>query len=179
MSLGLVISLIVASGYASVWLTGRYLNYRPMRALYYIGAVIHESSHALLCLIVGARIREISFFSAQPHVTHDRSRLPLIGPALISLAPIAGGLAFLFAIERSVPWHYLAIAILALNAGAMLGPSLQDLKNMWLALILLYFISWPAVEQLGIAALSYIALNIALQIVLILIIKIAQRYRNA
>ena len=171
MNLGLAIIAITALGGLSNWLNWRYLNYRIVHWLYYLGAFIHETSHAILCLATGARITEYNIFSSQPHVTHTRSKLPILGGILISLAPIAGGLVFLFLVNRyalagyfTLPtfagwntlipealtllkeinllqWQSWVMIVLFLNLGAMLGPSFTDLKNIWPALILFLFLS--------------------------------------
>ncbi len=199
MNLGLVIVLVVLFGYASDWLNWRFLNYRITRLLYYVGALVHETSHAILCVLTGAKIREFSVFSSQPHVTHEKSRLPLIGNLLISSAPIFGGLLFLFLINRYVlenyfllvpftgNWNYLILepinllaqirlfdwqswVMLALfiNIGAMIGPSTRDIKNVWPAVIILFFVQSPPLVDLGLVALSLIVVNIAIQLFLAL-----------
>jgi len=99
-NLGVVIVLITIFGYVSNFLNWRYLNFGIIRSLYYIGAVVHETSHAVLCIVTGAKIQDFTVFSSQPHVVHQKSRLPLIGEPLISFAPIAGGLLFLFLVNR-------------------------------------------------------------------------------
>jgi hypothetical protein len=199
MDLGVIIALIVIFGHISNWLNWRFLNYRITHLMYYLGAFVHESSHAILCLVTGAKIYQFDVFSAQPHVTHGRPRLPIIGNLFISSAPIFGGLLFIFLVDHYVlggyfalsfagsgwrdalfgPLHILAqmrplqwqswvIALILLNAGAMLGPSFQDIKNVWVAVIILFFIRWPYLAGIGLAALSLIIVNIAVQIILIL-----------
>jgi len=203
MSLGLIIIFIVFFGYISNWLNWRYLNYKLTRYLYYIGAAVHESSHALLCLVTGAKISEFKIFSSQPHVTHSRSKLPIVGNVLISSAPIFGGLAFLFLINHFLLGNYFTISttstdlyssfiesfklitqlnplhwqswvlvILFINVGAMLGPSFQDIKNMWPALIILLFIQLPVLNSLCLIALGLIFINIIIQVILILVLKV-------
>ena len=203
MNLGLIIVLIVIFGYISNWLNWKYLNYRITHLLYYLGAFIHESSHALLCLLTGAKIREFKVFSAQPHVTHYRSRIPLIGNLLISCAPIAGGIFFLFLVNhfilvdhfnisaignswkdillqplsllgqlRPYEWQAWIMLFLTLNVGAMLGPSFQDMKNVWPLIIVIFFIDSAPISELGMIALSLILAEIAVQIVAILCLKL-------
>ncbi|MEI6346067.1 MAG: hypothetical protein WCO79_02435 [bacterium] len=199
LSLGLVIVLIVVFGYASNWLNWRFLNYRLTHALYYIGAFVHESSHALLCLATGAKIEEFKVFSYQPHVIHRPSKLPIFGAFLISAAPIAGGLVFLYAINHFLlggyfvatgdvfaqlaqlnllHWQSWVMILLCLNAGAMLGPSPQDMKNIWPLLILLFFVQSAFLLSIGLAALSLIVANIVIQLVLILLMKICRLIRS-
>ncbi len=191
-SLGLVIVLIVALGYISNWLNWRFLNYRLTNALYYIGAFVHESSHALLCLATGAKIEEFKVFSYQPHVVHGPSKLPFFGPLFISAAPIVGGLTFLYAVNHflldgyfiatgdvfaqltqlnPLHWQSWVMFLLCLNVGAMLGPSPQDVKNMWPILVLLFFVQSTFLTNIGMAALSLIVANIVIQLVLILLVR--------
>lgn len=197
MSLGISITLIVLLGYLSNWLNGRFFASKALHLLYYIGAFIHESSHALLCLCTGAKIVEFEVFSTQPHVTHTKSRLPLIGGLLISAAPIFGGLLFLFLVKYFIlgdyfalltpdetwksilltPIHFLlqldllnwkswVFILLLMNSGAMLGPSFQDIKNIWFVFILLFFVYIPEISALCLIAATLIMANIIIQLLL-------------
>jgi hypothetical protein len=207
MNLGIVIVLITAFGYLSNMLNWRYLNYGVIRFLYYIGALVHETSHAVLCVLTGAKIKEFVVFSEQPHVVHAKSKLPFLGELLISAAPIAGGLLFLFLVNHYllgnyfVPpqvanwhdwksviaaplkfllqinllqWQSWVMVLLLFNVGAMLGPSTQDLKNVWPMLILLLFVNYPPLAEAGLAALGLIMANIVLQIVAILLLSVVR-----
>jgi hypothetical protein len=201
MNLGLLIILITALGYLSNQLNGRWLNFKIVRWLYYLGAVVHELSHALACLLVGARITELKIFDHQPRVTHTRPKLPLIGQIIISLAPLAGGLIFFYLLNKYalnnyffIPtltglsdvktaagqllqqinllnWQSWVMILLSLNSGAMIGPSAQDLKNIWPALIIMLFISWPQFTSFGLLIISLIVINIILQLVIVFIKK--------
>ena len=209
MTLGFIIILIVAFGYASNWLNWKYLNYRFTHFMYYVGAFVHESSHALLCLLTSAKIEEFKVFSSQPHVTHYKSKWPIIGSLLISSAPIYGGLFFIFLINHFVlhdhfviqhlgnhwndtliqarnfimqirPWEWQSWVMFALflNIGAMLGPSFQDIKNIWPLLILICFVESPTLTHLGLIALSLIFVNIFIQLILVAILKLFHIVRN-
>lgn len=204
-NLGAVILLITVLGYISNWLNWRFLNYSVTHLLYYVGAFVHESSHAILCILTGARIEEFRVFSRQPHVVSTESRLPFIGEVLINIAPIIGGLSFLFLINTyilkgyfvipqftawsSIPhaswallsqinlleWQSWVMLLLFVNVGAMLGPSFRDLRNIWAALIVLCFIHSPLLAALGLLAVSLIAINIIIQGALILVIALISR----
>lgn len=210
-NLGEIILLIAAIGYVSNFLNWRYLNYGLVRLLYYVGAIVHETSHAILCVLTGARIERFAVFSKQPQVVHQKSRLPFLGEFFISAAPIAGGLLFLFLVNHyllgnyfaaSVPqfsnwhdwrtmllaplvlvaqinllqWQSWVMILLFFNVGAMLGPSPQDLKNVWPVLILLFFVpifwaTWPLIAM-GFVAVDLIAVNIILQVATIFIFRL-------
>ena len=102
-TIGIIIIAISVLGYVSNWLNWRFLNYKINLWLYYFGAFVHESSHAIFCLLTGARISEYKVFVKQPHVTYSNSKLPIIGNLLISIAPIFGGLTLLFFINKYFP----------------------------------------------------------------------------
>ncbi len=201
MTVGIVIIIISALGYFSNWLNWRFLNYKINYLLYYFGAFIHESSHTILCLLTGARVSEYKVFVRQPHVSYSNSRLPLVGNLLISIAPIFGGLAVLFFVNKYflanqyimpqfsnwqfflndflkfikqiniTEWKNIVIVFLFLNIGAMIAPSWRDLKNVWFLIILLIFIPWPLFTHLGLLAVAFILLNIIFQIILTMIIS--------
>jgi Peptidase M50B-like len=195
-SLGVVIVFVTLAGYVSNFLNWRYLNYKITRALYYVGAFVHETSHAILCVLTGAKIEEFTVFSDQPRVVHRKSKIPFLGELLISSAPIAGGLLFLFLVNRYLLGNYFTVSqsiflepfallsqinllqwqswvmiLLFFNVGAMLGPSLQDLKNAWPMLIILFFVRSPALVVIGLMALGLILVNIFLQVIAILLLK--------
>ena len=202
MNLGILIVLITFLGYIANWINWKFLNYIFVRLLYLIGAFIHELSHALFCLLVGARIIEFKIFSRQPKVVYIEPRLKYIGRPLISLAPIIGGLLFLFLINNywlkesfdifqisdykdifSSPlallaqinllnWQSWVILLLFLNVGAMIGPSVQDLKNIWPFLIIFFFIESTVFDNLLFLALGLILMNILIQVIFIVIIKV-------
>ena len=198
-TIGIVIIAISLFGYISNWLNWRFLNYKLNYLIYYLGAFVHESSHAILCLLTGAKVSEYKVFVRQPHVTYSNSKLPLIGNLLISIAPIFGGLTLLFFANKYfftsqyimpefsswkffwndflmllkqinlADWKNLITIFLFLNIGAMIGPSWQDLKNVWFLIIILVFIPWALFTQLGLLALSLILINIIFQIFLIIV----------
>jgi hypothetical protein len=212
MNLGVIIILIAAFGYLSNTLNWRYLNFGVIRFLYYIGALVHETSHAVLCIFTGAKIREYTVFAEQPRVVHERSKLPVVGELLISAAPIAGGLLFLFLVNHYLlgnyfvlpqvadwhswksilgaplgflsqinilQWQSWVMIFLLFNAGAMLGPSTQDLKNVWPVLVILLFVSYAPLAAFGLMALYLVIADIVLQLIVITLIFLLRRSRIA
>jgi len=66
------------------------------------GIIVHELSHALMCLLTGAKIHNISLFDKEGgSVEHVKSKIPVIGPILISMAPIFIGGAAIFVLARA------------------------------------------------------------------------------
>ena len=195
LNLGVLILVISALGFLSNWLNGRYFYSPLIRGLYYFGALIHELSHALMCIVTGAHIQQISVFSHQPKVVHNRSKIPILGQALISLAPIGGGLLALWLINnlwlnnylqifnlekindiflwlkiffqqlKITHWESWLLLALSLNAGAMLGPSRADLKNMWIFIPFLFFVTWQPLLTVALTAVGLILINLIVQLV--------------
>jgi len=200
MNLGILLILITLFGYASNWINWQFLNYKLVRLLYFLGSFVHESSHAVLCLLTGAKIKEFKVFSRQPRVVHLEPKLPLLGMPLISLAPLFGGSAFLFFINRFwlkdyfiiskisewqeavflpfdllsqinlLEWQSWVMIFIFLNVGAMIGPSLKDLKNFWPVLILFFFINSPALLGFAYLVLGLILTNLIIQLILVILI---------
>jgi hypothetical protein len=155
-----------------------------------------------VCLFVGAKVIQYKVLAEQPRVVYSKPRLPIVGNLLISVAPMFGGLALLFFINKFflanqylIPqfydWHFflsdflnflkqfdlanwknLLTIFLLLNVGAMIGPSARDLKNVWILMIVLLFVPWAFFTHLGLFAVALILINIMLQVFLILIISI-------
>lgn len=205
MNIGIIIIIITALGYFSNFLNNKYLNNTFSIILYFVGAFIHETSHAIACIITGAKIKEFKIFSRQPKVSHYKSKIPILGQTLISLAPMLGGFVFLFLINKFLLNNYLSIyeinnwkdliliplniisqinlyqwqswvlILLSLNVGAMIGPSLQDLKNIWPVLIILFFVKWTLLTNIGILIIGLIVTNIILQLTFILIKNIFKK----
>ena len=199
-TIGILIIIVSVLGYTSNWLNWRFLNYKINHLLYYLGAFVHETSHAILCLLTGAKISQYKVFTEQPRVVYSKPRLPVIGNLLISIAPMFGGLALLFFVnkyllinEYSMPlfsnwkfflsdflrflkqidltqWKNFILLFLLLNIGAMISPSGRDLKNVWFLIIILLFIPWPFFTHLGLFAIALILINIIFQIFLALFI---------
>jgi hypothetical protein len=65
----------------------------PLRSFYYairaLGVIVHECSHILGCIITGAKIKKVVFFSEEGgSVTYTSSKIPYIGDVVISTAPL-------------------------------------------------------------------------------------------
>lgn len=67
------------------------------------GVIVHELSHALFCVLTGAKITKISLFDKEGgSVEHEKAKVPVVGQILISLAPILVGLAVLAYISKKI-----------------------------------------------------------------------------
>lgn len=68
---------------------------RVLGRLYWIvlapGVAVHEISHALACLVTGAKIKSIKLFGPRGgEVVHEKPRVPVVGKAVIAFAPLVG-----------------------------------------------------------------------------------------
>lgn len=207
MNLGILIIIISILGYFSNYLNYSYLSYSLLHWLYHLGAIIHESSHALFCFLTGAKITKFKIFNNQPQVSHTKSKIPILGQSLISLAPIAGGFLFLYLVNKyllsdyliikeisswseifNIPlnilsqiniitWQGWVVLLLSFNIGAMIGPSFQDLKNIWWVFIILFFVKWAFLINIGLLIIGLIITNIIIQLSLILLLKIFKKQK--
>jgi hypothetical protein len=65
----------------------------PVRSVYYLirapGVILHECAHMAGCLLTGARIQHVVFFSKEGgSVTYTRPLVPYLGDVIISTAPL-------------------------------------------------------------------------------------------
>ena len=65
----------------------------PIRFFYYLvrapGVAVHELSHVFGCLIMGAKVKNVVFFSKEGgSVTYTRPKIPYLGDVVIGTAPL-------------------------------------------------------------------------------------------
>ncbi|MEX2209999.1 MAG: M50 family metallopeptidase [Patescibacteria group bacterium] len=138
--LGLLVATLVLS-YAANRFLARVFVGRTYRFLIAPGVIVHEYSHALACVLTGARIRQVRVFDARGGaVVHEEPRAPL-GDGIISVAPILGAATAVYLLalalvpgfvgfgELSISsWQFFVFAYLASAITAAMAPSLQDLR---------------------------------------------------
>lgn len=67
------------------------------------GIILHELSHALLCFFTGAQMTRISFFDKTGgSVQHHPSKIPVLGPIAISIAPFIFGATAIYFLSREI-----------------------------------------------------------------------------
>ena len=83
------------------------------RTLYIVlmlpGTIAHETCHAVVALLMGARITEFSVIPSGDtlgHVEYTNPKIPIIGNTAISIAPLIGCPAILLIIGRSLGMHF-------------------------------------------------------------------------
>lgn len=89
----LILTLLLLSSYYTKKFLNIILPYALFRFILIPGVIIHELSHAVGCLITGAKVESISIFGKEGgEVKHGPPFIKFLGPTIISMAPIAGGL---------------------------------------------------------------------------------------
>ena len=67
------------------------------------GVIVHELSHAFACFITGAKVTGISMFKKDGgEVRHGHSKLPVLGPIFISIAPFLVGALAIFLLSKLI-----------------------------------------------------------------------------
>ncbi len=88
-------SLITISFFLN-YFWNRFFPQKIKQLIVFPGIIVHEISHALGCLIMGAKIKEVALFSSKgSYVSHSKPLIPVIGKFIISFSPIAGSIACL------------------------------------------------------------------------------------
>jgi len=73
------------------------------------GTIVHETSHAILALFMGASITKFSVIPSEDtfgHVEYTSTKIPLIGNTAISIAPLIGCPAILLLISGYFGMHF-------------------------------------------------------------------------
>jgi len=134
------------------------------------GVAVHELSHAFGCFLTGARVVEIKLVSKHGgYVKHTQPKIPVIGPVVISLSPLFGGVLFIWIIAMAMNysgislldmkdpmtsagrlfgffasnymlWHFWIFLYLLVSVSASLGPSNRDIQNCLLGLVIMALI---------------------------------------
>ncbi len=86
--------LLTGTSFILNFLWASILDGRKIRIIFFPGVIVHELSHALGCLLTGAKIKKISLFK-KAYVAHTAPKIPLIGNFIVSFSPVAGAIAFL------------------------------------------------------------------------------------
>lgn len=147
-----VVILIAASFMIDKFLS-RLVSRKIYRMIITPGIIVHELSHAIVCIFVRAKITRIRFFAESGgSVEHYPPKLPVIGRPLIGMAPLFGvtlsifGLAYYFGFHSSIPPIDLSasffsnISLLASSALKYMSFSLGDWQ-FWVFLYLLISLS--------------------------------------
>lgn len=151
----LVLLLLLLAYFTDYFLICSFLGYK-YRYFVAPGIIVHELSHALACKLTGAKIAQISFFDKNGgFVQHEPSVVPVLGPILISTAPLIINIIIFYFLARALKlenslnlqsmifnfklilssvdfklWWNILIVYLILSMAVTMTPSKQDLINM-------------------------------------------------
>lgn len=120
--------------------------YAVYYSLLFPGVVLHETSHMIACLLVGAKITDVEFFSKTGgHVAHMKPKLKYVGTFIISLFPLITGSAIIILL---LPYlnlsHFniqtvlidIIIFYLLTTVTITMFPSSKDFSNAWFLYII-------------------------------------------
>ncbi len=179
----ITISFLLSYFWKRIFFSSKYLF------LVFPGVVIHELSHAVGCLITGAKITKIKFFSKKGgFVRHKKPKIPILGSVIISFFPLVGGVFFLFLLfnfffpvtfsdpnfnidfinelyqlfsENYSNWKFWALLYMITSIIICIIPSKKDFKNSFFGLSFLFLFSRTALYfDFWINELNYLALEL-------------------
>jgi len=86
---GFIVIVFTSFGIEKLW--SKYINIKAVRFFLFPGAVIHELSHAFICLITGTTIKELNIFKLENgSIQYDRPKVPFLFDFFIATSPIFG-----------------------------------------------------------------------------------------
>lgn len=87
---GFIVIIFTSFGIEKLW--SKYLNVKVVKTFLFPGSVIHELSHALLCLVTGTTIKELNIFKLENSggMQHDRPKVPYLFDFFIATSPVFG-----------------------------------------------------------------------------------------
>ncbi len=100
--------LIIFFSFATQGLWTKYGNIKVVKVFLLPGTIVHELSHALLCLITGTTITELNLFTPDnTGIKYDKPKVPFVFDFIIVAAPIFGCAFIIFLISEllSNPIH--------------------------------------------------------------------------
>ena len=94
----LILIIFLSFGIKVLW--SKYAKEKVLNVFLYPGTIVHECSHAIMCLVTGATITEFNLIRLEgAEIKYERPKVPILGDFLIVFAPIAGCAAVLIAIS--------------------------------------------------------------------------------
>lgn len=137
-SLAIWLAIIILLSYFLDLILRLSFSGRKYRLLVAPGVILHELSHAFACICVLAKVKEISFFDRTGgYVRHEKSKVPIIGPVIISLAPLFVGIILVYLLANYIisdQSFKLALSLDINNIHRILGAitnlHLSDLKSL-------------------------------------------------
>lgn len=86
---GFILIVFTSFGIEKLW--SKYISIKAVRFFLFPGAVIHELSHAFICLITGTTIKDLNIFKFENGgIQYDRPKIPFLFDFFIATSPIFG-----------------------------------------------------------------------------------------
>jgi len=116
------------------------------------GVILHELAHAFFCIITGAKVIKISLFDKDGgKVEHEQSKIPILGQALISFAPLLFGVIAVFFLAKMLGLKAETIDLQNIDYSGFLANAKILLKSLdfqsYLNWVLLYLVLSVAVTM--------------------------------
>lgn len=117
------------------------------------GVIVHELAHSFACFFTGAKVTSMSVFAREGgHVRHTKSKIPILGSAIISLAPLIAGIVIIYIISRYLSTEELNVFKYGFGPKAIVKGNIAIIRNLahfsWKNWLLLYFAISVAVTML-------------------------------
>ena len=188
MTIGIYLIILVILGYLTVNIRESYLDIFWMKPLTYLGIFIHEAAHAIGCYATGGKVVRMNVSSRAGSVEHYKPKIPILGPIIVSIAPLIIGILFIGLLNKVLlanaisldsiniwdnileifnsfnflTWQTWLLIVFFLNIGVIIGPSVQDLKNIALPVIASFFITSPELEIVLAFSIALVIINLSL-----------------
>ena len=95
------------------------------------GVIVHELSHGFACFFTGAKVTSMSVFEkGGGYVKHTKSKIPILGAVIISLAPLVAGIVIIFFISRYLSTSDLNLFKNGYSLKAMIAANILIIKNL-------------------------------------------------
>lgn len=129
-AIGLLLVVVVLSFVIDYYLSHSFLGPK-YRILLAPGVIIHELAHGFACFFTGAKVSEMSLFEKDGgHVKHTKPRIPIIGPVIISLAPLVAGIFIIYFASRYLNTADLSLFKNGYTAKAVMASNIAIIKNL-------------------------------------------------
>ncbi|NUO07352.1 MAG: M50 family metallopeptidase [Candidatus Brocadia sp.] len=99
LAIGLILVIFLSFATYGLWI--KHANPKMVKGFLFPGTIVHELSHALLCLITGTTIKELNLFTPNnTGIKYDKPKVPFLFNFVIAAAPIFGCAFFIFFISK-------------------------------------------------------------------------------
>src|SRR3990172_308779 len=99
LAIGLIFIVFFSFAISALW--RKYINIKGVNGLLFPGTIVHELSHAVLCLATGTTIKELNLFSSNnTGIKYEKPRIPFLFDFIIASAPIFACAFFIFFISK-------------------------------------------------------------------------------